>query len=275
MTASSSQPQLSDLIAWAHEAGQILRAGFGNHGRLRYKDATDVVTEVDHRSEALLVERIRSRFADHAIIAEESGQHSGQDGRCWYIDPLDGTINFAHGLAFFCVSLAYAEQGVPRLGVVYDPIHEETFSAERGAGAFLNGQPLHPGEAGSLRECLLVTGLPHHEEASSTAAFELFRDLTLQTQGVRRLGSAALDLCYTACGRLDGYWELAVNTYDIAAGALIASEAGCQVSKADGSGDILTPSSTGGTATPTSILAANPRVYALLRQALQARGAAG
>ncbi|MEN4010601.1 MAG: inositol monophosphatase family protein [Bellilinea sp.] len=264
MNASSSQPELADLIAWAHQAGQILRDGFGNHGRLHYKDATDVVTEIDHRSEGLLVERIRSRFPDHAIIAEESGRHSGQDGRCWYIDPLDGTINFAHGLAFFCVSLAYAEQGVPKLGVVFDPIHEETFSAARGAGAFLNGQPLRTGGAGSLRECLLVTGLPHREDSPDSAAFNLFRDLTLQTQGVRRLGSAALDLCYTACGRLDGYWELFVNPYDIAAGALIAREAGCQVSKVNGDEDVLTP--------PASILAGNPRVYAMLRQALRARG---
>ncbi len=267
MNLPPSQPTLTDLIAWAHEAGQLLRAGFGNHGSLRYKDATDLVTDVDQRSEALLVERIRRTFPDHAIIAEESGRHSGQDGRCWYIDPLDGTINFAHGLALFCVSLAYAEQGVPQLGVVYDPIHEETFSAERGAGAFLNGKPLRPGNANSLRECLLVTGLPHQDDsADDAAAFDLFRDLTLQTQGVRRLGSAALDLCYTACGRLDGYWELAVNTYDIAAGALIAREAGCRVSKADGNEDVLTP--------PVSVLAANPRVYALLRQALQARGIA-
>ncbi len=259
------QPELNDLIEWAREAGDVLRHRFGGDHAIRFKSSTDIVTEADHQSEALLMERILSRFPNHTIISEESGHRNGSDDHCWYLDPIDGTINFAHGFAFFCVSLAYAEGGQLRLGVVYDPIHEEMFSAERGKGAYLNGQPIHPASASALHECLLVSGLPHHDRSPYTdAAFACFRDLTLRSQGVRRLGSAALDLCYTACGRLDGYWELSVQHYDIAASALIAREAGCVVTKADGDEDILK--------SPVSILAGNPQVYALLRDALRRHG---
>ncbi len=259
------QPQLNDLIEWAREAGALLRDRFGGDHDIRFKGSTDIVTEVDHQSEALLIERILSRFPDHTIITEESGLHNGSEDHCWYLDPVDGTINFAHGLAFFCVSIAYAEAGNLRLGVVYDPIHEEMFSAELGRGAYLNGRPIAPANAAALHECLLVSGLPHHDHSPHTdAAFACFRDLTLRSQGVRRLGSAALDLCYTACGRLDGYWELSVQHYDIAASALIAREAGCMVTKVDGDEDLLKP--------PVSILAGNPQVYALLRDALRRHG---
>lgn len=258
-------PQLNNLIQWAREAGSLLQERFGGDHSIRFKGSTDIVTEADHQSEALLMERILSRFPDHSIISEESGHHNGSEDHCWYIDPIDGTINFAHGFAFFCVSIAYAEAGSLRLGVVYDPIHDELFAAESGKGAWLNGISIQPGNAASLRECLLVSGLPHHDHSPHTdAAFACFRDLTLRSQGVRRLGSAALDLCYTACGRLDGYWEFSVQHYDIAASALIAREAGCVVTRVDGDEDILKP--------PVSILAGNPMVYALLRDALRQHG---
>ncbi|MEW6505596.1 MAG: inositol monophosphatase family protein [Chloroflexota bacterium] len=258
-------PELNDLIKWAREAGGLLRERFGGNHTIRFKGSTDIVTEADHQSEALLMERILSRFPTHTIITEESGYLNGNDDHCWYLDPIDGTINFAHGFAFFCVSIAYAEAGSLKLGVVYDPIHEELFSAELGQGAYLNGKPIHPGNATELHECLLVSGLPHHDHSPHTdAAFACFRDLTLRSQGVRRLGSAALDLCYTACGRLDGYWELSVQHYDIAASALIAREAGCIVTKVNGDDDILKP--------PVSILAGNAQVYALLRETVQRHG---
>lgn len=258
-------PTLPTLIEWAHEAGQILRAGFGQRFDVQQKGTHDLVTDIDRRSEELILARIAAHFPGHAIITEESGSLNGQHESCWYIDPLDGTINYTHGLGFFSVSIAYAEHGRLKLGVVYDPFHDETFAAEAGQGATLNGAPIRVTEAEALADTLLVTGLPKHlNYVDGQQAFDLFEAFTLRCQGVRRLGSAALDLCYVACGRMDGYWELHVNHYDVAAGALVASEAGARTTRADGGPDLLTM--------PCSILAANPRLYPAIRQVIQAHG---
>lgn len=258
-------PSLDEVTHWAREAGQILRRGFRLRHDIQLKGTTDLVTEVDHQSEELLLKRILGQYPQHCIIAEESGARNGNSEHCWYIDPLDGTINYAHGVPIFCVSIAYARAGELRLAVVYDPFHDELFSAEAGRGAALNGQTIRATQSSRLQDSLLTTGLPHHlNNSDGKLAFTLFEKFTLRTQGVRRLGSAALDLCYVACGRVDGYYELEVNHYDVAAGALIAKEAGATVTRADGGADVLTP--------PCSILAANPRLYLAIRAIIQENG---
>jgi myo-inositol-1(or 4)-monophosphatase len=255
------KPVLSDLIPWARHAGGILREGYGKHHEINHKGSIDLTTEIDHLSEAYLVEQIHGHFPGHTIDTEESGLLSGASGSCWYIDPLDGTTNYTHALPYFCVSLAYTENGKPLLGVVYDPMRDECFSAERGQGACLNGMPIHVSETSELLRSLLTTGFPYDrypDQRNNLAAFEHF---TRITQGVRRIGAAALDLCYVASGRFDGYWEQTIRAWDIAAGALIVEEAGGRVTKLDGDEDYLKP--------PNHILGANKAIHALMLQEIQ------
>lgn len=248
-------PSLELLIAWAHEAGDILREGFGREHNVQKKGRTDLVTEIDHRSEALLLERIQRNYPQHAIFSEERGRLNGQRRSTWYVDPLDGTVNYAHGVPYFCVSIAYAEEGEALLGVVYDPLRDETFSAAKGRGAFLNEQPLEVSRAERLVDALLVTGFAHNlDQPEGAAALELFTRVARAAQVVRLPGAAALELCYVACGRFDGYWEKDLHPYDMAAGALIASEAGARVTRPDGSLDLLTP--------PCDLVVANPTLHA-------------
>ncbi len=220
------QPTKADLIDLAVQAGAILRAGYGQDHQINFKGAADLVTEVDRRSEAFILQSIRQRFADHMIITEESGLLAGKASHCWFIDPLDGTTNYAHNLPIFAVSIGYMQDGVMKLGVVYDPMRDECFSAERGQGAWLNNQPIHASTAADLGDCLLVTGFPYGILNARNNNLEYFRRFSLKSQAVRRLGSAALDLCYLAAGRFDGYWEISLKPYDIAAGSLILTEAG-------------------------------------------------
>lgn len=255
------QPTLADLESLARAAGDILRAGFGQDHRVRYKGAIDLVTEYDGLSEAYLLEQIQSSYPGHRVVAEESGVHSGSTHCEWYIDPLDGTVNYAHGVPIFGVSLAYVEDGVIRLGVVYNPIMEECYSAERGAGAHLNGQSIQVSDAPDLDHSLLTTGFGYDIRTRADNNLAEYGRFALRSQGVRRLGSAALDLCYVAAGRFDGYWELALNPWDVAAGALIAAEAGAIVSNAQGGSEYLSP--------PYSILAANPRIYGEMIEVLR------
>jgi len=257
-------PDLSEVEALARQAGEILRAGFRQRQRIDYKGAIDVVTETDRRSEAFLIEAIRRSYPQHRIVAEESGNSPGSDCCVWYIDPLDGTVNFAHGVPIFAVSLAYAEEGRVRLSVVYDPTRDECFSAELGCGAQLNGQPIHVSSPADLDHSLLVTGFPYDIRTNPDNNLDLYGRLALNSQGVRRLGSAALDLCYIADGRLDGYWEIRLQPYDIAAGWLIACEAGAQVTRVDGGPDLL--------AQPCSVLAAaNPRIHAQMLEIIRVK----
>jgi myo-inositol-1(or 4)-monophosphatase len=252
---------LADLETLAHQAGEILRQGFGASHDVYFKGAIDLVTDVDHRSEAFLLDEIHRRFPQDRVIAEESGEAPGQDCCIWYIDPLDGTVNFAHGLPIFSVSIAYMHMGELQLGVVYDPSRDECFSASRGQGAWLNGNPLQVSATANLDHSLLVTGFPYDIRTNTQNNLEHYARFSLRSQGVRRLGSAALDLCYVAAGRFDGYWELSLEAWDIAAGALIAREAGATVSKIYGSPDVLTP--------PCSILAANPALHDRMFAVLQ------
>jgi myo-inositol-1(or 4)-monophosphatase len=251
-------PTLDDLKALAAGAGEILRAGYqaaahGHRSQVFMKGEIDLVTETDRQSEAYVIGEIRRQFPTHSIVAEESGNAPGDPERVWYIDPLDGTVNFAHGLPIFAVSIAYAENGRTRLGVVYDPIHEECYSAERGAGAWLNGAPIHISNASELGSSLLVTGFPYDIRTNRRNNLDLYAEFSLCSRGVRRLGSAALDLCYLAAGRLDGFWEISIQQYDVAAGGLVAEEAGAVVTALDGVSDYLVK--------PPSILASTPQVH--------------
>jgi myo-inositol-1(or 4)-monophosphatase len=251
-------PSLSDLDYMAHQAGEILRSGYGQIHQIQHKGVIDLVTDIDHRSEELIIQMIRQRFPTHQIITEESGNLEGNVNFTWYIDPIDGTVNYAHDMPIFCVSIAFAVGHEVLLGVIYDPMRDECFSAERGKGAWLNGQPIHVSAAQTFANSLMVTGFPYDMWDSAQNNLKYFSHFSLQTQGVRRLGSAAIDLCYIAAGRLDGYWELEIRSYDIAAGALIVEEAGGLATRIDGQKDYLRA--------PCSILAANPTLHALMHQ---------
>jgi len=260
-------PTLAELKRLARQAGQILRAGYQEEHQVAYKSVIDPVTEVDRRSEEYLLGEIRKKFPDHHILAEESGGTRG-DGHQWYIDPLDGTVNYAHNIPIFCVSIAYASNGTTstslsaglNLAAVYDPMRDEMFSAERGKGAYLNGKPLQVSSATELQQSLLVTGFPYDAWDSEFDNFANFVNVSKVSQGVRRLGSAALDLCYVAAGRFDGFWELALKPWDVAAGGLICAEAGGRVTNVFGGPDYISP--------PQSVLATTPGIHARMLKEL-------
>jgi myo-inositol-1(or 4)-monophosphatase len=247
-----THPTLSDLESLARAAGKILRDGYEKDHDVQLKGVIDLVTEIDHRSEKFLLGEISRRWPDSRFVAEESGE-SGRGELAWYIDPLDGTVNYAHGVPIFCVSIACAWDGVTRLAAVYDPMRDEMFSAERGRVAQLNGRPLHVTRVAELRQSLLVTGFPYDTWTAKVNNLEYFGRFARLTQGVRRLGSAALDLCYVAAGRFDGFWELTLQAWDVAAAGLIAEQAGARVTNLQGKADYLSP--------PLSILAAGPGLY--------------
>jgi myo-inositol-1(or 4)-monophosphatase len=253
-------PTLPDLITLARQAGDILRKSFGLHLLVDHKGVIDLVSEADRQSEQYLLDYIRQNFPDDRIVAEESGEFAGAFDRVWYIDPLDGTVNYVHGIPIYSVSIAYAEAGELRLSVVYDPSRDECFSAEQGRGAWLNGQPIQPSSTSDLDHALLVTGFPYDIRTNPENNLDHYAHLALHSQGVRRLGSAALDLCYVACGRFDGFWELRLKPWDVAAGALVALQAGVVVTNLSGGPDFITP--------PQSVLAANPTLHPLLRREL-------
>ena len=209
----------------AREAGALLMKHFQQHVKVEYKGEADLVTLADRKSEALIRERIRQHWPTHDILGEEGGLHdTGSDYR-WYVDPLDGTTNFAHGFPVFCVSLALEYKREIIAGVIFDPTRDELFAAEKGSGAWLNQQPIHVSKTANLAECLVATGFPSHKRHKNPNIF-FYHQITLHTHGVRRAGSAALDLCCVACGRFDGFWEFNLHPWDTAAGVLIVEEAG-------------------------------------------------
>jgi myo-inositol-1(or 4)-monophosphatase len=261
------EPQRADLERLARQAGEILRRGYAREHKVEYKGAIDLVTEMDHASEAFLLGEIRRLFPGHQIVSEEAGVVPGAAGNQWFVDPLDGTVNYAHGIPIFCVSVAYARDGAVRLGAVYDPLRDELFSAESGLGAWLNGERLRVSQAADLSRSLLVTGFPYEIRTMPRNNLADFGRFALISQGVRRLGSAALDLCYVAAGRFDGYWEIVLKPWDAAAGGLIAREAGATVTTLDGRTDLLTP--------PCSLLAAPPALYDRMKEILDEGAARG
>jgi myo-inositol-1(or 4)-monophosphatase len=221
---------LTTAIEAVVKAGDLQLAQFGTDIRVDKKGTIDLVTEVDVAVERMFRAMIAERFPDHQVLAEELGGSAGvPPGPCWVFDPIDGTTNYAHGLPIFCSSLALEIDGVAEVGAVFDPNRRELFTAERGGGAFLNGQPLHVSEAASLVDALLVTGFPYDVHERLDEIVGLFGDFIGRARAVRRLGSAAIDLCWVAAGRMDGFWERDLKPWDIAAGALIVAEAGGQV----------------------------------------------
>ena len=255
------KPTLPELERLARGAGVILRDGYNKDHQISYKGVIDLVTEIDHASEAFLIHEIQAKFPDSHILAEESGETKGNSAGIWYVDPLDGTVNYSHHIPVFCVSIAYAFEGAVLLGAVYDPLRDEMFTAERGKGAFLNGKTIHASNTTELQKSLLVTGFPYDTWNTKKDNFSNFEKLAKMTQGVRRLGSAALDGCYVAEGRFDGFWELTLKPWDIAAAGLIAEEAGARVTATDGKPDYIS--------TPQSILAAAPGIYEKLLEQLK------
>ena len=219
-------PQMSEI---AREAGALLMEFFRRRVKIEYKGDADLVTEADRTSEKLILERIRKQWPSHDVIGEEGARvETGGDYR-WYVDPLDGTTNFAHGFPVFCVSLGLAFQGKRKAAVVYDPTRDELFAAERGKGAVLNGEKIEVSKTPKLRQSLVATGFPSHKRHKNPNIY-FYHQLTLRSHGVRRAGSAALDLAYVAAGRLDGFWEFNLNAWDTAAGILVVEEAGGKVS---------------------------------------------
>jgi myo-inositol-1(or 4)-monophosphatase len=212
----------------AREAGELLLSYFGKVA-IESKGDVDLVTEADRKSEKLIIERLKSRWPAHDITAEESARTATGSEYRWYIDPLDGTTNFAHGYPVFCVSIAVDHKGERIAGVIYDPTRKEMFSAEKSGGAEMNGRKIHVSKTGRLAESLLSTGFPSHKRHKNPN-IHFYHQLSLRTHGVRRAGSAALDLAYVACGRYDGFWEFNLNPWDTAAGVLLVEEAGGQVS---------------------------------------------
>lgn len=210
----------------AREAGAILKERLGQPHDIRFKGPLDMVTEADRASEALIAGGIRAAFPEHALLGEEGSRGTTDDAPYrWVIDPLDGTTNFTHGLPNFSVSIALEHEGSPIVGIVYDPTRNELFAATKGGGATLNGQPIRVSDVGKLERSLLVTGFSYDLEVRARQA-ETWRYLLTRVQAIRQLGSAALNLCYIAAGRLDGYWERGIAPWDVAAGALIVMEAG-------------------------------------------------
>ncbi len=222
---------LATAIEAVTKAGQIQLDFLDSGFTVSKKGAIDLVTEADVAVEEMFRAMIARRFPDHTILAEELGQDQATEGasHCWVFDPIDGTSNYAHGLPIFCSSLALEIDGRGVLGAVYDPTREELFVAERGGGAFLNGAPLRVSDAARLMESMLVTGFPYDVHQRVPEIVGLFGEFVGQARAVRRLGSAALDLCYVAAGRMDGFWERDLKPWDVAGAAVIVEEAGGRV----------------------------------------------
>lgn len=213
-------------IEVAREAGQLILERFQTDFVISQKGAINLVTEVDLAAEELIVNRIRKEFPSHSILAEERHNSANRDSICWIVDPLDGTTNFAHGYPFFSVSIGVEIEGVVEWGTVYDPVRNELYTAGRDGGAFCNDVPLSVSKVGSLDASLLATGFPYDIRTSRQNNLDHFCAFALRSHGVRRSGSAAVDLCNVAAGRLDGFWERKLNPWDCAAGYLMVREAG-------------------------------------------------
>ena len=255
-------PTLNVAIKAARRAGQIINRASVDVGHLKVsvKQQNDFVTEVDKAAEAVIIETLRETYPKHAILAEETGR-SGQDDSefQWIIDPLDGTTNFIHGFPQYAVSIAMAHKGVLTHAVVYDPSRNELFTATKGAGAFLNDKRIRVSKRAKLDEALIGTGFPYRVFDHVEAYLAIFKEMTRRTAGVRRPGAASLDLAYVASGRLDGFWEFGLSPWDMAAGALLISEAGGLVGDLAGEANYL---ATG------NIVCGTPKVFAQLLQVI-------
>lgn len=232
---------MKELQAFAEmiskNAGSILLSGFRAKSTIiAYKSITDIVTNMDRKSEDYLCKEIQKHYPQHTIVAEEGSGTESISDFVWYIDPLDATNNYAHGIPFFCVSIGVFSKSLQKVmvGVVYDPVHDELFSAYRSGGAYVNGTPIQVSDTESLNRAFLATGFPVNRDSACRDNIDEFTRIAPTSMGIRRIGSAALDLCYTACGRFDGYWEPELKPWDMAAGSLIVEEAGGKVTHYDG-----------------------------------------
>ena len=228
MTVPTPEILRQSATEFARDAGALVREGYGRIHEPEHKGRIDLVTEFDKRSEARLLARIAERFPDHGVLAEESGAHTGGEGARvrWVVDPLDGTTNFAHNYPFFGVSVGAELDGEVVAGAVYDPVRDEMFAAALGGGATLNGSPIRVSGCARIEDALLVTGFPYDVREFPERHLPLFQEFLVRAQGIRRDGSAALNLCYLAMGRFDGFWEGSLSAWDVAAGSLIVREAG-------------------------------------------------
>lgn len=224
---------LNFLVDISKQAGEYLKRQTGGELLIEHKGRIDLVTHADKASQKMIIKNIEKRFPGHAIIAEEGYDKSGKEGFVWYIDPLDGTTNFVHGVPVFCVSIALYKGSTPLSGVCYNPSTQETFCAEKGKGSFLNGKRIQVSGTSKLIDALVATGFPYKSE-NMKKVMERFFKVVSRVQGIRRFGSAALDLCYVASGRFDAFWEMELKPWDMAAGVLILEEAGGMVTSFDG-----------------------------------------
>lgn len=245
----------------AKAAGEILKGKLGKVHHIGRKGEIDLVTEADLAAEKIILRMLNNHFPKDNILSEEAGAHEGSSSRTWIIDPLDGTTNFAHGFPFFAVSIGLEIEGEFVLGIVYNPFMNEFFEARKGRGAFLNRKPISVSHARNLRESLLATGFPYDIQERGNRIFERFRTMALSSQGIRRAGSAAIDMCYVAAGRLDGLWEENLKPWDTAAGAVIVLEAGGLLSTFEG--QAFTPYG-------TSLVACTPLIHTEMLKALKA-----
>ena len=253
---------LATAIEAVTRAGETQLASFGTGVRIDKKGAIDLVTEIDLKIEREFRQLIAERFPDHGVLGEEFGASGDRDAvepYCWVFDPVDGTTNYAHGLPIFCSSLALEIDGHIAVGAIYDPTRRELFTAERGHGAWLNGRPLRVSSEDTLLDSLLVTGFHYGIQRDPEELVGLFREFLTRARAVRRLGSAALDLCYVAAGRFDGYWESKIQPWDVAAGGLIVEEAGGRVTTITGERF----RSRGG-----SVIATNGRIHDLMLEVI-------
>jgi len=216
------------------EAGAVLMERFRHSHRIDYKGEIDIVTEVDHLSEALIIRLIRESCPDHDILTEETGNERRESPYQWIVDPLDGTTNYAHGFPFFCVTVALAVMGDIMLGVIYDPLRDDLFTVEKGNGTFCNGEPLTVSSTSTLTDSLLATGFPYDIRVNPDNNINYFNEMAMKVRAIRRAGSAALDLAFVASGCVDGFWELKLHPWDTAAGWLMVEEAGGVVTDARG-----------------------------------------
>jgi myo-inositol-1(or 4)-monophosphatase len=234
-------PPYNDVLAFAittaHAAGALIRQRFGSVMDVQYKGAVDPVTATDKEAEAIIIQRLQAAFPNHLILGEESGgSHWHTTNPLWLIDPLDGTNNFAHNFPHICISLGLMDQGQMRVGVIYDPLLDETFAASFGGGARLNGKSIHVSKTAKLDQAFLAAGFPYTRRTAVFNNTRMLDHFLRRSQGVRRAGSAALDMAYVACGRFDGFWEPSLHPWDLAAGILIVEEAGGRAS--DFAGDM-------------------------------------
>ena len=255
------QPMLNTAVRAARSAGDLILRSSDNIGQLRIdqKGKNDYASEVDRMAEREIISIIKAAYPDHAILAEESGQHHGNDF-VWVIDPLDGTTNFLHGFPQYAVSIALKHKNKLEVGVIYDPLRDELFTAKRGGGAMLNNRRLRVTKQNTLQGALLGTGFPFKSNVHLDAYLGMFRALTTECAGIRRAGAAALDLAYVAAGRLDGFWEIGIMEWDMAAGILLIKEAGGVVTDFSFNDKYLESG---------NLIAASPKMHQLMYQLIE------